>query len=146
MDPNWLGPYHIHEVLNKGTFRLSQVKDGKVLAQLYNMTQLKLYYTSDSVPLACECRKRCGAKKSCPCRMSKRRCTEWCHPGRSCMNCEEESDVIDLDEYQPTAKHQRVPQTWVKADDIILSEVDEKDISSGGWLSDNMINACQNLL
>ena len=62
------------------------------------------------------------------------------------MNCEEESDVIDLDEYQPTAKRQRVPKTWVKADDIILSEVDEKDISSGGWLSDNVINACQNLL
>ena len=62
------------------------------------------------------------------------------------MNCEEESDVIDLDEYQPTAKRQRLPKTWVKADDIILSEVDEKDISSGGWLSDNVINACQNLL
>jgi len=45
MAPNWLGPYRIHEVLNKGTFRLSQVKDGKkVLAQLYNMTRLKLYY------------------------------------------------------------------------------------------------------
>jgi len=45
MAPNWLGPYCIHEVLNKGTFRLSQVKDGKkVLAQLYNMTRLKLYY------------------------------------------------------------------------------------------------------
>ena len=55
------------------------------------------------------------------------------------MNCEEESDVIDLDEYQPTAKRQWVPKTWVKADDIILSEVDEKDISSGGWL--NVINA-----
>ena len=62
------------------------------------------------------------------------------------MNCEEESDVIDLDEYQPTAKRQREPKTWVKADDIILSEVDEKDISSGGWLSDNVINACKNLL
>ena len=121
MDPNWLGPYRIHDVLNKETFQLSRVKDGKVLAQLYNMTWLKLYYTSDSVPLAsCKCRKRCGAKKSCP-------CTEWCHPGRSCMNCEEH-DVIDLDEYQPTAKHQWVPQTWVKADDI-LSEVDERDIS-----------------
>ena len=151
MDPNWLGPYHIHEVLNKGTFRLSQVKDGKVLAQLYNMTWLKLYYSSDcpschtSTRLCPSCRKRCGAKKSCPCRMSKRCCTEWCHPGRSCTNCEE-SDVIDLDEYQPTVKCQQVPQMWVQADDIILSEVDEKDISSGGWLSDNVINGCQNLL
>ena len=44
MDPNWLGPYCIHEVLNKGTFQLSQVKDSKVLAQLY--------YTSDSVTRA----------------------------------------------------------------------------------------------
>ena len=52
MEPNWLGPYRIHEVLNKGTFRLSQLKDGKVLAQLYNMKRLKLYYQSDSQPSA----------------------------------------------------------------------------------------------
>ena len=48
MEPNWLGPYRIHEVLNKGTFRLSQVEDGKkVLAQLYSMTRLKLYHQRD---------------------------------------------------------------------------------------------------
>ena len=78
--------------------------------------------------------------------MNNRRCSELCHPGCSCTNCEEESDSIDLEEYKPAAKRQRVPRTWVQADDIILSEMDEKDIISGGWLSDNVINICQNLL
>ena len=39
MEPNWHGPYRIHEVLGKGTFKLCNVDDSnKVLAQIYNMT------------------------------------------------------------------------------------------------------------
>ena len=44
MEPNWLGPYRIHKVLNKGTFQLCKTSNKKVLTQLYNMTRLKLYY------------------------------------------------------------------------------------------------------
>ncbi len=48
MEPNWSGPYRIHEVLSKGTFKLSNVQDSKkVLAQVYNMTRLKLYHQRD---------------------------------------------------------------------------------------------------
>jgi transposase InsO family protein len=43
LEPNWTGPYKIHEVMGKGTFRLSNQKN-KVLATLYNMTRLKLYH------------------------------------------------------------------------------------------------------
>ena len=40
MEPNWIGPYVIHEVLYKGTYRLSQVKNktNKVLAQKFNIS------------------------------------------------------------------------------------------------------------
>ena len=38
----------IHEVLGKGTFKLCNVDDSKkVLAQMYNMTRLKLYHQRD---------------------------------------------------------------------------------------------------
>ena len=48
MEPNWHGPYRIHEVLGKGTFKLCNVDDSnKVLAQIYNMTRLKLYHQCD---------------------------------------------------------------------------------------------------
>ena len=45
MEPNWIGPYVVHEVLSKGTCRLSQVKkSSKVLAQKFNISWLKLYH------------------------------------------------------------------------------------------------------
>ena len=44
MEPNWIGPYVVHEVLSKGTCTLSQVKKPhKVLAQKCNISRLKLY-------------------------------------------------------------------------------------------------------
>ena len=40
LEQNWTGPYKIHEVLGKGTFRLSNSKDStKVLKTVYNMTR-----------------------------------------------------------------------------------------------------------
>ena len=48
MEPNWIGPYVVHEVLSKGTCRLSQVKKpNKVLAQKFNISRLKLYHQND---------------------------------------------------------------------------------------------------
>ena len=42
MEPNWTGPY-IHEVLSKGTYRLSKPNPPfKVQARKYNMTRLKI--------------------------------------------------------------------------------------------------------
>ena len=49
MEPNWIGPWRVHEVLSKGTYRLSQEGDPtKSLTQLYNKTLLKLYYRWDT--------------------------------------------------------------------------------------------------
>eukprot|EP00731_Ephydatia_muelleri_P003894 Em0002g70a len=48
MEPNWTGPYLIHEVLSKGTYRLSKPNPPfQVLAQKYNMTRLKIFYQKD---------------------------------------------------------------------------------------------------
>ena len=48
MEPNWIGPYAVHEVLSKGTCRLSQVKKpNKVLAQKFIISRLKLYHQNN---------------------------------------------------------------------------------------------------
>ena len=44
MEPNWLGPYRIHKVLDKGPFQICKTSNNKFLTQVYNMTRLKLYY------------------------------------------------------------------------------------------------------
>ena len=50
MQPNWTGPYLIHEVLSKGTYRLSKPNPPfQVLAQKYNMTRLKIFYQKGTV-------------------------------------------------------------------------------------------------
>ena len=46
METNWIGPYFVHEVLSKGTCRLSSKvkKPNKVLAQKFNISCLKQYH------------------------------------------------------------------------------------------------------
>ena len=52
MAPNWTGPFLIHEVLPKGTYRLSYPNPPfKVLAQKYNMTRLKIFNQKAAVSL-----------------------------------------------------------------------------------------------
>lgn len=44
LEPNWTGPYCIHEVVGKGLYRLrSSTNCERVLSRLYNITRLKLY-------------------------------------------------------------------------------------------------------
>ena len=47
LEPTWIGPYSIHEVLPKGTYRLLNLESGKVLGQKINMTRLKLYHEGE---------------------------------------------------------------------------------------------------
>eukprot|EP00731_Ephydatia_muelleri_P027168 Em0019g41a len=55
MEPNWTGPYLIHEVLSKGTYRLSKPNSPfQVLAQKYNMTRLKIFYQKVQVDVGVE--------------------------------------------------------------------------------------------
>eukprot|EP00731_Ephydatia_muelleri_P031300 Em0022g814a len=55
MEPNWTGPYLIHEVLSKGTYRLSKPNPPfQVLAQKYNMTRLKIFYQKVQVDVGVE--------------------------------------------------------------------------------------------
>ena len=50
LEPNWIGPYRIHETVGKGTYRLCSCGDSsKVLYSLYNITQLKLYFEQNKV-------------------------------------------------------------------------------------------------
>ena len=45
MEPNWIGPYVVHEVLSMGTCRLSQVKKpNKGLVQKFNISRMKRYH------------------------------------------------------------------------------------------------------
>ena len=49
LEPNWTGPYCIHEVIGKGTFKLRHPNNcSKTLVSTYNMTRLKLYYEHGS--------------------------------------------------------------------------------------------------
>ena len=41
--PRWLGPYKIHEVLNKGTFKICNPSSGKVLMVAVNQCRLKVF-------------------------------------------------------------------------------------------------------
>ena len=44
LEPNWTGPYCIHEVVGKGLYRLrSSTNSTRVLSRKYNITRLKLY-------------------------------------------------------------------------------------------------------
>ena len=46
MEPNCTGPYHIHEVAGKNTYRLcclKGMKKGNILKMLINVTRQKLY-------------------------------------------------------------------------------------------------------
>ncbi len=54
LEPNWLGPYHIHEANGKNTYRICRFKGTKKerdLKSLYNISRLKLYYESSSESL-----------------------------------------------------------------------------------------------
>ena len=55
LEPDWSGPYVIHEDLRKGTYRLHDPGNpSKVLAQKYNMARLKLYYQRAEVKDHCK--------------------------------------------------------------------------------------------
>lgn len=44
LEPNWTGPYRIHESAGKGTYRVCRCTDPtSILSSVYNITRLKLY-------------------------------------------------------------------------------------------------------
>lgn len=44
MEQNWSGPYLIHDIVGKNTYRLCNRRDNKILRNLVNMARLKLYF------------------------------------------------------------------------------------------------------
>lgn len=48
-DDKWVGPYIIHEKLEKGRYRLRSATTGKIQKQVYNSCLLKDYCDSDTV-------------------------------------------------------------------------------------------------
>lgn len=49
MEQNWSGPYHINEIVGKGTYRLRNREDNGVLRTLFNIARLKLYHEDHKV-------------------------------------------------------------------------------------------------
>ena len=43
MKPRWLGPYKVHEVLEKGLYRISNPKTGIILKNAVNQCRLTMY-------------------------------------------------------------------------------------------------------
>lgn len=51
LEPNWTGPYKIHEVNGKGTYRLCTTKSPeRILTSIYNISRLKLYHERKVLP------------------------------------------------------------------------------------------------
>lgn len=50
MKPRWLGPYVIHKHLKKGVYQVANDK-GNVLKAAVNQCRLKVYHTSDEMPV-----------------------------------------------------------------------------------------------
>ena len=43
MKPRWLGPYRVHKVLEKGLYRISNLKTGLVLKNAVNQCRLTVF-------------------------------------------------------------------------------------------------------
>eukprot|EP00731_Ephydatia_muelleri_P022317 Em0014g908a len=164
MEPNWTGPYLIHEVLSKGTYRLSHPNPPfKVLAQKYNMTRLKIFYQRDQLqdseseskseavdkedsPIPpgnlskddpCKCQKRCATKR-CPCKRKNQPCSSWCHAGRSCCNTSAITNCTTHLVITVSDEQPSVPNKKL----LDVAVLDDPD----GWLDDEHISAAQDLL
>ncbi|KAL5471089.1 hypothetical protein EMCRGX_G029165 [Ephydatia muelleri] len=159
MEPNWTGPYLIHEVLSKGTYRLSHPNPPfKVLAQKYNMTRLKIFYQRDQLqdseseskseavdkedsPIPpgnlskddpCKCQKRCATKR-CPCKRKNQPCSSWCHAGRSCCNTSAITNCTTHLVITVSDEQPSVPNKKL----LDVAVLDDPD----GWLDDEHISA-----
>ncbi len=71
--------------------------------------------------LNCTCRRRCDAKKNCPCRKAGKVCSVECHPGHSCSNTIKRpaEDVVDLFNFRVADKKaKKNPTFWKEFDGI----------------------------
>eukprot|EP00731_Ephydatia_muelleri_P022608 Em0015g191a len=139
MEPNWTGPYLIHEVLSKGTYRLSKPNPPfQVLAQKYNMTRLKIFYqkdqTKDSHPTS-EVQVDVGVEDE----------------EQQTSNVQDQVDVNDVDKQR---EETILPSLQKSSPLHTLKSVDKEDSTiqlavledPNGWLDDEHITAAQHLL
>eukprot|EP00731_Ephydatia_muelleri_P008402 Em0004g740a len=138
MEPNWTGPYLIHEVLSKGTYRLSKPNPPfQVLAQKYNMTRLKIFYQKVQVDVGVE------------------------DEEQQTSNVQDQVDADDVDKQREEtilpSLQKSLPLHTLKSVDNEDSTIQLGNISTddtcksvledpNGWLDDEHITAAQHLL
>ncbi|KAL5517173.1 hypothetical protein EMCRGX_G002666 [Ephydatia muelleri] len=138
MEHNWTGPYLIHEVLSKGTYRLSKPNPPfQVLAQKYNMTRLKIFYQKDQ--------------------------TKDSHPTSEASEDGQQEDLtplsnthdqVDVDDVDKQREETILPSLQKSSPLHTLKSVDKEDSTiqlavledPNGWLDDEHITAAQHLL
>ncbi|KAL5503548.1 hypothetical protein EMCRGX_G010513 [Ephydatia muelleri] len=145
MEPNWTGPYLIHEVLSKGTYRLSKPNPSfQVLAQKYNMTRLKIFYQKVQVDVGVEDEEQQTSNVQDQVDaddVDKQReetilpSLQKSSPLHTLKSVDKEDSTIQLDE-QPSVSNKKLPPVF---DTAVLED-------RNGWLDDEHINAAQHLL
>ena len=111
------------------------------------------FLKSQALPSAedsrCECRTRCATRR-CPCKLHKRSCGPYCHPGRKCANVKKANDRIEKHHIDLTttddASSSSSTDVWIKVGQTQLTVFDKEVVGSGEWLSDKHIHAAQQLL
>ena len=109
--------------------------------------------TGDTLPsVTCSCKTRCATRK-CPCKREHRACSEYCHPGRACINTSQlaerkadKSCEIDLTKEPDMPTNQVDPETWTCVGSVKLTVGDKETLKSNSWLCDRLISAAQQLL
>ncbi|KAL5500398.1 hypothetical protein EMCRGX_G011953 [Ephydatia muelleri] len=145
MEPNWTGPYLIHEVLSKGTYRLSKPNPPfQVLAQKYNMTHLKIIYQKVQVDVGVEDEEQQTSNVQDQVDaddVDKQReetilpSLQKSLPLHTLKSVDNEDSTIQLDE-QPSVSNKKLPPVF---DTAVLED-------PNGWLDDEHITAAQHLL
>ena len=95
----------------------------------------------------CSCNSRCATKR-CICKSRGKPCGKLCHPGKSCCNKvdnQQSTKAVDLTKIEHDDAGNE-PNNWVKIQDLILYAADKEMLTSGDWLSDNLVSAAQHLM
>ena len=102
--------------------------------------------------VTCSCKTRCATRK-CPCKSEHRACSEYCHPGRACINTTQlaeskpdKSCEIDLTKELDVPNNQADPEFWTCIGSVKLTVGDRETLKSNNWLCDEVISAAQQLL
>ena len=96
----------------------------------------------DQIDTTCTCRTGCYRSDTCLCRKTIIRCTFLCHPGHSCFNCIDPSEVVDLTKKCGEMDFVQEAVTGK----MVLTTTQHQILSSTRWLDDSLMNMGQIML